>query len=204
MKPARTRTPLLHLALVAAVGLVGPIAVVARWGPRRDLPYLPLPWLLLQLVLWAVAFIVPLALALVPPGKQVLPSGARAGRAGLLVVAALMAQGLLLTVSAPGHTIVPAPTFAAFLARWRPCTTLGVELSLPVLVAGVIALRRVAVVASPGLGLALGAAGGALAGLTQQALCPVGGRLHVTLGHGGTVLIGALVGAALLPLLRKR
>jgi hypothetical protein len=204
MKATRTRVPVRQLAIVAAIGLIGPIAVLIHWGPRRDLPYLPVAWVAVQLVIWATGFVVPLALALVPPLGQVLPSSGRAVVAGLVVVAALIAQGVLLTVNAPGHTIVPAATFSAFLSPWKPCTTLGVELSLPVLVAGVIALRRVALVASTGLGVGLGAAAGALAGLTQQALCPVGGRLHVTLGHGVTVLIGAAIGAVLLPLLRKR
>jgi len=51
---------------------------------------------------------------------------------------------------------------------------------------------------------ALGAAGGALGGLTLHFICGFGGGLHVGLAHAGAVVLGAGIGALVLsPFLRS-
>ena len=52
--------------------------------------------------------------------------------------------------------------------------------------------------------MALGAAGGAAGGLALHFHCPIAVTSHVVLGHVGGVILGAIVGAFLLPRLLMR
>jgi hypothetical protein len=201
MRPVRTRVPLWTLLIVAVATSVYPVVALALYPLRRDLHALPKLWFATVALAWLAGFVVPLTLALIPRAGQVLTDGARAGRAALLVTLTLVLVGFLLTVDAPGITLVPTSVWEMFRHYWWGCVSFGLKVSIPaVLVAGVL-LRKVAVSRLRALGAAIGAAGGALAGLALHALCPVGGALHVGFSHGGGVVIGALLGALWLPAL---
>jgi hypothetical protein len=201
MRPVRTRVPLWTLLIVAAATAVYPVAALAMYPLRRDLFALPRPWVVCVALTWLAGFIVPLTLAVMPRPGQVLPDGARAGRAAVLASLTLVLLGLLFTVDAPGVTIVPSSIWDMFRHYWWGCVSFGLKISIPAVLVAAAALRKVAVSRLPALGAAVGAAGGALAGLVLHALCPVGGAFHVGFAHGGGVVLGALLGALWLPVL---
>jgi hypothetical protein len=199
MKAVRTRVPVRTLVSVAAAALVLPFGALWVLPLRRDLSRLPAAWVVAMAVAWLAGFVAPLALAFLPRPGQVLPDSARAGRMAITAVLVLMVAALLLTADVPGRTIIPGSTWAEFSLRWWHCVSFSLKILVPLVVLGSVALRRAAVLGAGKLGAAVGAAGGALAGLTLHFICPYGGGLHVGLAHGGSVLIGACLGALLLP-----
>jgi hypothetical protein len=201
MRPVRTRVPLRTLLVVAAAAAVFPIAAVALYPLRRDLHALPPLWVAGVAIVWLAGFLIPLATALIPPLGQVLPDGTRVGRVAVLASLTLVLMGLLFTVDAPGITILPKTRWAGFFHLWWHCVSFSLKVSIPAVVVGAVVLRRLPVVSLTRLGAAIGAAGGALSGLTLHGICPYGGAPHVGLAHGGGVVIGALLGALWLPVL---
>lgn len=203
MKPVRTRVPLLTLLLVAAAGCAFPAYAFAMFPLRRDLSALPPAWVAGMALFWLAGFLVPLTLAVLPSRHQVLPNSTWAMRAAVLASTVLVLIGLLFTVDAPGVTILPKTTWDQFVDLWWHCVSFGLKVSVPMVLLGGLILRRVNLFHLRALGAAIGAAGGALAGLTLHGLCPYGGAVHVGLAHGGGVVIGALVGALWLPFLAR-
>jgi hypothetical protein len=203
MKPVRTRVPIRTLLIVLAAGCVYPVAALAIYPLRHDLSALPTAWLVAVALVWLAGFSIPLALALLPRRQQVLPDASRAARVAVLAALTLVLTGLLFTVDAPGITILPKTRWAGFFALWWHCVSFSLKATVPMLVAASIALRRMTVVNLSYLGAPIGAAGGALAGLTLHGLCPYGGAAHVGLAHGGGVVIGAALGALWLPVLTR-
>jgi hypothetical protein len=198
LRPVRTRVPA-RTALILVLGaVVIALATVLRVGLRRDLPALPAGWVIAVAAAWAGGLLVVLLAATLPRRGEVLPDTGRAGRSALLVAAALLLLGLFGTVDAPGVTVVPATTWSAFAARWWHCTRLGLALALPLLLLGGLLSRRIFPVGGARIAAALGAAGGAAAGLALHFVCPVGGGLHVGLAHAGVVSLGAGLGVAAL------
>jgi hypothetical protein len=188
---------------VAAAAAVFPLTAVAIYPLRRDLHALPPLWLASVAVVWLAGFLIPLATALLPVAGQVLPDSTKAGRTAVLTALTLVLVGLLFTVDAPGVTILPATTWAGFLHLWWHCVSFSLKISVPAIVVGALVLRRLAGASLVRLGAAIGAAGGALSGLTLHGYCPFGGAAHVGLAHGGGVVIGALIGALWLPFLAR-
>ena len=140
---------------------------------------------------WAAGVVAPLVAALIPRRGEVLADGARAGRVAAVCASLLVLLGLVATVDAPGKTTIPE----SFVRGWWHCVTFGLKVAVPVLIASAVVLRRVHPVGSWRVGAALGAAGGALGGLTLHFICGYGGGLHVGLAHAGAVVLGAGVGA---------
>jgi hypothetical protein len=203
LEAVRTRVPVRTLLLVAAAACVYPVTALGLYPLRKDLDALPFAWLITVALVWLAGFAVPLVLAVLPRKGQVLPDAAAAGRSAFLSISTLILLGLLFTVDAPGRTILPRSTWAGFFPLWWHCVSFGLKVSIPsVLVCG-FAFRRLRAVNLWRLGAAIGAAGGALAGLTLHGLCPFGGAAHVGLAHGGGVLVGALLGALWMPLLAR-
>lgn len=201
VRPVRTRIPARTLIVVAVVALAYPLYAFSQFPLREDLSALPWAWFLPVTLLWLAAVVLPLGFALLPPHGQVLPDDGAAGRAAL--AAALGSSVVsLFTIDAPGRTLVPAATWNDFAQAWWHCISFGLRIVLPVLVAGVVALARVMLVGAARLGAAIGAAGGALSGLTLHGLCPIGGVLHVLGAHAGAVVLGALLGAGVFSLIR--
>jgi hypothetical protein len=193
LRPVSPRVPARALAAILAVGLVYPMLVLILNGPRRDLPDLPVAWVAAMAVLWAAGVLVPLATAVLPARGEVLPSSARAAATAAAAAALLIAAGLFATVDAPGKTIIP-PSRAAL-----HCLKFGVAVAVPVLLVAAFALRGLHPIGGARVAAAVGAAGGALGGLALHFICPLGGSLHVGLGHAGSVLAAALLGALALP-----
>jgi hypothetical protein len=201
LRPVQTRVPLRTLLVLAAAAAVYPIAAIAVLPLRGDFHALPPLWLGSVALVWLAGFVVPLALAILPRPRQVLPDGVRAGRAALLASLTLVLMGLLFTVDAPGVTIMPPRTWAGFLHPWWHCISFGLRVSVPTVIIGALFFRRVMAASLVRIGAAIGAAAGAIAGLTLHGICQYGGGPHVGLAHGGGVVVGALLGALWLPLL---
>jgi hypothetical protein len=193
LQPVRTRVPVRTLVLVLAVGLVWPVIAVLR-RTRADLPYLPLAWVVVMALVWSAGVVAPLWAALLPRRGEVLPDGARAARVAAASASLLVLLGLLTTVDSP-ETTIPA----SFGAAWWHCASFGLRVAAPVLAVSALVLRRLYPVGSWRVAAALGAAGGALGGLTLHFICSYGGGLHVGLAHAGGVVLAALAGALVLP-----
>jgi hypothetical protein len=202
VEPVRTRRPVRTLLLVGAAAAAYPIYAVTQFPLRSDLPALPAWWVAVVGLLWLAGFGLPLTLALLPRRGQVLPNDRRAGRAAIAAAVVLTLVGLL-TIDAPGRTLLPPPTWAGFAHYWWHCISFGLRIVIPALIAGTVALARVMLVGAARLGAAVGAAAGALSGLTLHGLCPIGGPAHVAAAHGGAVVLGALLGALAFPLIQR-
>jgi hypothetical protein len=199
MKPVRTRVPARTVAALGLLLAAIPVAALLAFGPRLDLAALPVAWVALVALAWAAGLAFTLLAAAWPPRGEVLPDTARAGRTALAVAAGLLLLGLGATIDAPGVTIVPERTWQAFAHSWWGCALFGVQAAVPTLIASALLLRRLFPIGATWAGAAVGAAGGAAAGLTLHFICPVGGGLHVGLAHGGGVVIGAALGLVVLP-----
>ena len=199
MKAVRTRVPGRAVALVIAAAALFPLTSILRTGLRRDLSALPPAWVGAMGAAWAVGFLAVLLAALLPRRGEVLPDASRAARFALIAGAGLVLLGLFATVDAPGATQVPRTTWSAFTHYWWHCTLSSLQVIAPVLLVGALLLRRLFPVGGLKVAGALGAAGGAAAGLTLHFICPIGGALHVGLAHAGGVAVGALLGMLLLP-----
>jgi hypothetical protein len=195
----RTRRPALALAAALLVALSAGAAMVALRGVRGDLPSQPrAPWLLLGAA-WLAGLIAPLALALVPRRGQVLPRTAAARAAAIAGALGLVALPFVLARVTPDSRV--AKDGAELARATLSCLSVGLLLAIAPLAAGALALWRTLPVGARSIGAALGAAGGALGGLALHLHCAWAEPLHVALGHGGAVIVGALVGALLAPLL---
>jgi hypothetical protein len=204
MQPVRTRGRFGALALVALVGLLLPVAVLARGIFRPDLGALPLGWVLAAAALWATAFIAPLATALVPRRGDVLPAPGDASRVGGVALAGLFAFTLLATFQVPGVSLRPEDRHLTLFQSCVHCATFVLEIATPFLLAGLFALRRLVPVGRARLGMALGAAGGAMGGFVLHFICPYAETAHVVLGHVGGTILAAAAGALLLPAVLRR
>ena len=203
MKPVRTRTRFGAFAAVALGGLVAPAAVLTHHAMRRDLGALPLGWVITAAALWGIAFASSLAAALIPARGDVLVPPARASSVGGLALAALLTFSLLASVQAPGASLRPQDAHLTLLGSCLHCGTFVLEMAAPFLLLGFIALRRLTPGGGARVGLALGAAGGAMGGLVLHFICPFAGAAHVTGGHVGGALVAAGLGAALLAIFRR-
>jgi hypothetical protein len=204
MKPVRTRRRFGAFLTVALLGLVAPVATLLLRPLRRDLGALPMSWLVVASLAWGLSFVLTLAATLVPGRGEVLPSAGRASRAGTVALVVLALFALFATIDAPGFDDHPVG-MRAFVASCVHCAGYVAKVAAVFLLVGVLALRRLAPVGRSRLGMALGAAGGAVGGLVLIFLCPIGGAAHVVLGHVGGMALAAAAGALLLPgLLRQR
>jgi hypothetical protein len=199
MKPVRTRSRFGALVVVALVGLVGPLIALVRLPLRRDLPGLPLGWVIAASTLWGLAFAASLAAALVPRRGDVLPAPSRASRVAAAAMAGLGLFALLATVDVPGLSMSPAERGWTFLDSCLHCVGFIAKVAVVFLIVGLLALRRLVPVGGSRVGMALGAAGGAMGGLALLFICPFASTAHVVLSHVGGTVVAALAGALLLP-----
>jgi hypothetical protein len=204
MQPVRTRARFGALALVALVGLLWPVGVLAHHAYRPDLGALPLGWVIAAAALWAGAFAASLTAALVPRRGDVLPAPGHASRVGAGALLALLAFTLAATLQVPGVSLRPEDAHLTLLGSVRHCAGFVLEIAAPFLLVGLFALRRLVPMGRARLGMALGAAGGAMGGFVLHFICPYAGTAHVVLGHVGGTILAAAAGAALLPALLRR
>jgi hypothetical protein len=202
MKPVSARRPLRTLMSVAAASLAYAALAFLVFPVRRDMWQLPIVWWVGLALVWFAGFVVPLAVALVPRRSAVVPDVQRAVRVAIAVTVGLIVVGLTLTRDGP--TTLQPHGAAAVARSMLHCMPVGLVVALAPLLLGMWALDGVVLCGAWGVGAALGAAGGALGGLMLHALCPTGGPFHVGFSHGGAVLVGALIGAALSRLILER
>jgi hypothetical protein len=198
--PVRTRRPWLVFVAVALISLAWVGHSFLLHGTRPDLRWLPPLWLAGVGAVWLLAFAWSLSRAILPPRGQVLPDGRAGERAALLVAAALLALSALFTRDVPGRSLDPVP----FLPVAWHCLRFSLLLGTGVTVIALMAMRRMLPLLSWRTGAALGAAGGALAGLALHCLCGYSTPAHVTVGHAGGVVAGALLAAIVVRLLGGR
>lgn len=197
MRPVRTRHRFGAIAAVALAGLVWPVIALVHLPHRRDLGSLPLAWVIAAAALWAAAFTASLTAALVPRRGDVLPAAGRASRiaaAAMLIVAAF---ALFASVDAPGASMHPEERGWSPLRACLHCIGFVFETAAMFLVAGLFALRRLVPVGGARVGLALGAAAGAMGGFVLHFICPFASTAHVVLGHVGGMALTAAAGALL-------
>jgi hypothetical protein len=202
MKPVRPRSRFGAFLVVALLGLVAPVATLLLRPLRRDLHQLPMAWLVVAALAWGLAFVLTLAATLVPRRGEVLPSAGRAAQIGAAALAGLALFALIATTHVPG-SVYPVGMTALFHSCLH-CAGFVAKIAAVFLLVGVVALRRLAPVGRSRLGMALGAAGGAMGGLVLVFLCPIGGTAHMILGHVGGMALAAAAGALLLPSLLRR
>ncbi len=204
MKPVRTRSRVGALAAVALLGLIWPALVLTHHAYRPDLGALPLGWVIAAAGLWGAAFALSLTAALVPRRGDVLPAPGRASRVGGMALGGLFAFALAASVQAPGLSLRPEEMHMTLAQSCVHCASFVLEIAVPFLAVGLFALRRLVPMGRARIGMALGAAGGAMGGLVLHFICPFAGTAHVVLGHVGGTILAAVAGAALLPALLGR
>jgi hypothetical protein len=193
LRPVAPRRPLVQLALLVAVSAVYSAGLVVMLTIRRDLPELPMGWLIGAGAAWLVGFLVPVYLATVPRSGSVMPRWRLAGITSVIAAGVLLGLGLVLHPSG-SHS---AELGWAGVTHGYGCLFTGLETAIVPVVAGTILLRRSLPVGSRWVAAALGAGGGSLGGLVLHLHCPVADGVHVGLVHGGVVAISALLAAAL-------
>jgi hypothetical protein len=204
MKPVRTRTRFGAFALVALVGLCWPVAALGHLPLRRDLTALPTWWVITAAALWATSFVLSLSAALVPRRGDVLPAPGRASRVSVAAMAAVLLFALVATAQAPGLSVRPEDLHWSLLHACVHCIGFVFEISAVFLLIGLLALRRRVPMGGSRVGMALGAAGGAMGGLVLHFICPIAGTAHVVLAHVGGMVLAAAAGALLLSGILRR
>jgi hypothetical protein len=195
LQPATTRLPRREWAAVLGLSVFYGTGLLAWMGVRDDLSRMPPAWLIGMGGVWLAGFLTITWLVLVPPRDQVMPRWRRAAAVAGLAAALLVTAGLLRpdALAATGTTY--APTVGAIASHGHRCLRWGMTVAaLPALLT-FLAIRGAVPVGSGWLAAAIGAAGGALGGLTLHLHCPISERFHVGLIHGGLVLVSAALAA---------
>ena len=204
MQPVRMRSRFGAFTVVLVAGLIWPTLTMLLRPMRPDLAVLPRIWVVVGAVLWGAAFVLSLAAALIPRRGDVLPGASRASRISFLAILAVFFFGLFFTVQVPGVSMVPADRGWTLFDSCLHCISYVFRVSGVLLLVSFLVLRRLMPVGARWLGMGLGAAGGALGGLTLHFICPFAGTDHVVLAHVGGMILAAAAGAALLPSLLER
>jgi hypothetical protein len=195
LQPATTRLPRREWAAVLGLSVFYGTGLLAWMGVRDDLSRMPPAWLVGMGAVWLAGFLTVTWVVLVPPRDQVMPRWRRAAAVAGFLAALLVTAGLLRpdALAATGTTY-PA-TVATVAAHGHRCLRWGITVAaLPVLLT-FLAIRGAIPVGSRWLAAAIGAAGGALGGLTLHLHCPINERFHVGLVHGGLVIVTAVLAA---------
>ena len=122
----------------------------------------------------------------------------------MAVLLALAAFVLAASMHVEGVSLRPEDAQLTLLQSCVHCAGVVLEIAVPFLLVGLYALRRIVPVGRARVGLALGAAGGAMGGFVLHFICGFAGTAHVLIGHVGGTILAAAAGAALLPALLRR
>ncbi len=198
MKPVRTRSRFGAFAAVLAIGAIWPAFSLLSSPLRPDLGKLPLVWVAIGAALWAFAFVFSLATALVPARGDVLPAAGRASRASVIGMGVVVLFTALWTAHVPGVSVRPEDLGKTLLQSCYACGKYVLQVAAIVVVVGFLFLRRRLPVGARRIGLAVGAAGGALGGLSLLFLCPIATVGHLMLAHVGVMILSSLAGALIL------
>ena len=195
MKPVKTRRPWRDLALVATASLIYGAGLVAVLSLRRDRSELPMMWMAGAAIAWALGFVLPLYLALIPRPGAVMPRWRLAGFAAITCAAAFMLLGLLVHPHGPSSLELGSARFL----HGHACMEIGLLTALVPVALGALVLRGSLPVGARWTAAGLGAAGGSLGGLVLHLHCPIADALHLGLVHGGVVVVAALISAFIVP-----
>lgn len=194
IKPARPRRPLRDAAIIMLTGLGFAGAMLAVMEVREDLLELPVSWLVLMGAAWLLGFVVPAWLVVVPPRGQMIGRWRTAALAGGLSAILFLVCGFVIQPSGPSSL----PRLAAPLHSYG-CLEIGLIAALVPILLSAIAVRGAFPVGSRWAAMALGGAGGALGGMMLHFHCSVTDPVHVSLMHGGVVVVAALISALVMP-----
>jgi hypothetical protein len=199
MTAVKMRKPRRQLVILTAVSLAYAMALVVITSFRRDLPYLPLWWVVSYVGTWLVSFVGLAWLAMVPPTNRVIPNWRVAGILAVVSAFLFTTGGLLFAKHVPGHSTMYEPTLSSFWSYGKPCLRFGmINAIVPVALAALF-LRRALPVGSRWWAAAIGAAGGSLGGFALHLHCPIAEKLHLGLIHGGVVVLAAITAALIVP-----
>jgi hypothetical protein len=198
LRPVRTRSRFGAFLAVLAIGAVWPVYTLLHVPLRRDLGALPPAWVGLGAALWAFTFVLSLAAALVPARGDVLPSAGRASRLSTIAMGVVLLFTAVWTAYAPGVSLRPQDVGATLIQSCYGCGKYVLQVAAGFVIVGGVFLRRVLPVGGRRVGLALGAAGGALGGLALHFFCPIATTGHVLLSHVGAMVLASLAGALIL------
>jgi hypothetical protein len=191
LRPIRTRRPTRVLVGIAGASLAYAAAFIWKLGLRND-------WATLSVIpfsLYAAAslstFVALLWCALIPPRGQVLPSGTRSARAAALMLGALVGLDLAIAAHPLAGGALQATSLADFSAAAGRCLAVSLGVVAVPVTLGLWSLRRLLLVGGWRVLVALGGAGGALAGLVLHVHCAASDAAHVGLIHGAALLLPA-------------
>ncbi len=204
MKPVRMRSRFGAFVAVLAAGLMWPVGTFFFRPMRQDMIGLPRMWVVVGAVLWGAAFLLSLGAALIPRRGDVLPGAARASRISFVGMLLVFLFALIFGVDVPGLSLTPADKGWTLFDSCVHCIGYVFRVAGVFFLVGFLVLRRALPVGARRIGLALGAAGGAMGGLVLHFLCPFAGTDHVVLAHVGGMIVAAAAGAVLLPSLIER
>lgn len=194
LRPARPRRPLRDAAIILVTGLGFAAAMLAVMEVRRDLLELPTSWLVLMGAAWLLGFAVPAWLVVVPPRGQVIARWRTAAIAGGLSAVLFLVCGFVIQPSGPSSL----PSLQSPLHSYG-CLKIGLIASVVPILLAAIAVRGAFPVGSRWAAAAIGGAGGALGGMMLHFHCPVTDPVHVSVMHGGVVVVAALISALVVP-----
>jgi negative regulator of sigma F NrsF-like protein len=195
IKPVRTRSRFGAFLIVLALGAAWPAFTLIRFPLRKDLGALPAAWIAIGAALWSVTLVVSLAAALVPARGDVLPSAGRASRVSAIGMGLVLLFTTAWTAHAPGVSLRPEDIGMTLIQSCYGCGKYVLQVAAIFMILGLLFLRRVLPTGGRRIGLAVGAAGGALGGLALHFLCPIATTGHVLLSHVGTMVLASLAGA---------
>jgi hypothetical protein len=198
MKPVRTRSRFGAFVIVLLIGVAWPAYTLIRSPLRGDLGALPPTWVAIGAALWTLAFVLSLAAALIPRRGDVLPSAGRASRASAVSMGVVLLFTALWTAHAPGVSLRPEDIGETLIQSCYGCGKYVLQMAAIFLVLGFLFLRRVLPMGGRRIGFAIGAAGGALAGLVLHFLCPIATTGHVLLSHVGVMILASLAGGLIM------
>lgn len=198
LKPVSTRRPWRDVALVTFIASVAVAGMVVLLHVRRDFDAMPTSWLVTYGAAWLASFGVGAWLALVPRRGAVVPRWLPAGIVGACAGAGFVVAGLAFAHTSP-HSLVYIPSAGNHLRYAAGCVALGVATAVLPFVAGALLLRGAFPVGARAAGAGLGAACGAAGGFMLHMHCPITHAYHLGFGHGGAIVVGAALGALLLP-----
>ncbi len=200
-RPVRLWRPAREQAAAVLFCAAWALLVVGVIGPRADLPALPALRLYAGGLAWVLVVVAAVAVVTWPAGRQVLPHPGLVRLATIVLPILAAAAALLLLADAPGRTLEADPADAPL----RIAHCLGSGLGIALLPLGVILVRaRNRLIARPRwTGALVGVAAGSLSALVLHFACAYGGARHLLAGHGGALLVGALLGALVAPLVAR-
>jgi len=202
-RPVAIRHPLRAFGLVLFVSLLAAAVDALGYGVRGDFVALPKGLFWATALTLLAAFVATLVAALLPRRGSMFADVRLARLLAFAVPILATALAVFARVDAPPATKIF--TGAEALQRIEACLFGGLIVStLPFAMTVLVLLRSPMPLETRWLGAAVGAGQGVIAGLMLHFVCGVGGALHGVLAHAGQTLIGAALGAIIVPTLVRR